>query len=75
MVDIFTRVTYRSTVIRCCLYQTFSDRSVEVFYRDGYKMSELLEEQHKETGLYAVSGPLRFSDICVIWIQCKQEGS
>ena len=37
-------------------------------------MSDLLKEQHKETGLYAVSGPLRFPNVCVIWVQCNKEG-
>ena len=38
-------------------------------------MTDLLAEQHKEAGTASgVSGPLRYPDTCVLWIQAEQKG-
>ncbi len=38
-------------------------------------MTDLLTEQHLDVGgPGAVSGPLRFPDPCIIWLQCQQDG-
>ena len=46
-----------------------------MYHRHGVPMSNLYKAQHRETeSEKAVSGPLRYKDTCIFWIQCDQEG-
>ena len=48
--------------------------ALEIYDQTGRTRSEHLKLQHSETGPSAVSGRLRFSEICMIWVQCSQQG-
>ncbi|KAK2179669.1 hypothetical protein NP493_479g02023 [Ridgeia piscesae] len=48
-------------------------RALEVFDQHGVPMSCLLADQHGEEGGGALSGPLRYPNPCVIWVQCQQQ--
>ena len=52
----------------------FPYRALEVFDQHGVPMSSLLADQHGEEGGGALSGPLRYPNPCVIWVQCQQQG-
>lgn len=48
-------------------------RALEVFGKYGIPMSQILSEQHEEVGMAAISGPLRYPNSCIFWVQCDQE--
>ncbi|KAI6660947.1 hypothetical protein LOD99_13670 [Oopsacas minuta] len=47
-------------------------RALEVFYQTGRKLSEHISEQKQESGIDSPTGPLRFEDSCVIWLDCER---
>ena len=49
-------------------------RALEIFITEGRPWSEILEEQHGQEGAGPLSGPLRFPDPCIIWVQCDRNG-
>jgi len=47
---------------------------LEIYEQTGQIRSNHLRLQHSAGGPSAVSGQLRFSEICMIWVQCNQQG-
>ena len=46
-----------------------------MYHRYKVPMSNLYEAQHVDTqSERAVSGPLRYTDTCIFWIKCNQDG-
>ena len=45
-----------------------------MYEQTGLVRSSHLRLQHSDSGPSAVSGQLRFSEICMIWVQCNQQG-
>ena len=52
----------------------FSSRSLQVFEQQGISHSELLARQHQQSGASSLSGPLRYPNLCILWLQSKTEG-
>ena len=50
-------------------------RALEIYEQTGQIRSSHLMLQHSASDQSAVSGKLRFSDICMIWVQCSQQGT
>ncbi|ELT88314.1 hypothetical protein CAPTEDRAFT_89789 [Capitella teleta] len=48
-------------------------RALEVYFMEGRTLSDVLTEQHSEEGGGPLSGPLRFPEPCIIWVQCEKE--
>lgn len=48
-------------------------RSLQVYQRSGMRHSELLAQQHSLKGSTNYSGPMRFNNVCVLWLQCAFE--
>ena len=46
--------------------------ALTLYYRTGKRMSELVSEQKRETGADSPTGPLRFEDPCIIWLDCEK---
>ena len=47
-------------------------RALEVFYKTGRPLSEHISEQKQESGMESPTGPLRFEDPCVVWVDCER---
>ena len=59
----------------CMIILLCNCRAIEVYNRYKVPMSNLYEAQHVDTqSERAVSGPLRYTDTCIFWIQCNQDG-
>ncbi|XP_064626774.1 tRNA dimethylallyltransferase-like [Lineus longissimus] len=48
-------------------------RALEVYHQNGQPLSEILSKQHEDTGASAISGPLRYDNTCIFWVQCDQK--
>ena len=47
-------------------------RALEIFYATGKPLSEHLSEQKQEPGIESPTGPLRFEDPCIIFLDCER---
>ena len=47
-------------------------RALEVFYKTGRPLSQHISEQKQESGTESPTGPLRFEDPCVMWVDCER---
>ena len=65
-----------SRLLRVLLLLTFACvcSALEIYEQTGRTRTDHLKQQHSVTGSSAVSGRLRFSEICMIWVQCSQRG-
>lgn len=50
-------------------------RALKVYEQTGRTKSCHLHEQQNASSIEGISGPLRYSEVCMIWVQCQQEGS
>ncbi|KAL3273478.1 hypothetical protein HHI36_014919 [Cryptolaemus montrouzieri] len=48
-------------------------RSLEVLYQKGKRHSEILKEQHSSQGGSKTSGPLRYPNSVILWLQCDKK--
>lgn len=48
-------------------------RSLQVFEQSGIPHSEHIERQHTRKGSSQYGGPMRFKNVCVLWLQCDFE--
>ncbi|XP_072015938.1 tRNA dimethylallyltransferase-like isoform X3 [Amphiura filiformis] len=48
-------------------------RSLQVYEQQGIRHSELLARQHQQTGASSLSGPLRYHNLCILWLQADTE--
>ena len=48
-------------------------RSLQVYERSGISHSEHIAHQQSQEGSNEYGGPLRFKNVCVLWIQCEFE--
>ena len=48
--------------------------ALEIYNETGQTRSHHLSLQHSGTAPFSVHGRLRFSEICMIWVQCQQQG-
>ncbi|XP_041357691.1 tRNA dimethylallyltransferase-like [Gigantopelta aegis] len=48
-------------------------RSLEVYEDHGVAISDIHRAQHLDRGGPALSGPLRYPNACILWIQCEHK--
>ena len=48
-------------------------RSLEVFENSGITHSDHIAQQQSQEGSSPYSGPMRFKNVCVLWLQCNFE--
>ncbi|CAB4033204.1 tRNA dimethylallyltransferase, mitochondrial [Paramuricea clavata] len=48
-------------------------RSLQVYERSGITHSEHVAKQQSQEGSSEYSGPMRFNNVCVLWLQCEFE--
>lgn len=48
-------------------------RSLQVYEKSGISHSEHIALQHSQEGSSEHSGPMRFKNVCVLWLQCEFE--
>ena len=48
-------------------------RSLQVYKKSGIAHSEHIAQQHSQEGSSEHSGPMRFKNVCVLWLQCEFE--
>jgi tRNA dimethylallyltransferase len=48
-------------------------RSLQVYERSGITHSEHVAQQQSQEGSSEYSGPMRFNNVCVLWLQCEFE--
>ncbi|CAB3987397.1 tRNA dimethylallyltransferase, mitochondrial-like [Paramuricea clavata] len=48
-------------------------RSLQVYERSGITHSEHVAQQQSQEGCSEYSGPMRFNNVCVLWLQCEFE--
>lgn len=48
-------------------------RSLQVYERCGIIHSELKSQQQKQVGATVYGGPMRFKNVCILWLQCDRE--
>ena len=48
-------------------------RSLQVYEKSGIAHSEHIAQQHLQEGSSEHSGPMRFKNVCVLWLQCEFE--
>ncbi|XP_022092988.1 tRNA dimethylallyltransferase, mitochondrial-like isoform X2 [Acanthaster planci] len=48
-------------------------RSLQVYEQLGQTHSEMLSGQMEEEGGGPLGGPLRFQDVCILWLQCDRD--
>lgn len=49
-------------------------RSLQVFEETGISHSEFLHRQHAEEGGGPLGGPLKFPNLCILWLHADQTG-
>ena len=49
-------------------------RALEIYNESGVTMTTLLAEQHAQSGADDIRGPLRYPNVCIIWIRCDKQG-
>lgn len=45
-----------------------------MYDKHGIAMSRVYKAQQQDLPRQSVSGPLRYTDCCVFWLQCEQDG-
>ncbi|XP_078308178.1 tRNA dimethylallyltransferase isoform X6 [Panthera onca] len=50
-------------------------RSLQVFEETGISHSEFLHRQHSEEGGGPLGGPLKFPNLCILWLHADQTGA
>uniref|UniRef100_T1IMA4 Zinc finger double-stranded RNA binding domain-containing protein n=1 Tax=Strigamia maritima TaxID=126957 RepID=T1IMA4_STRMM len=48
-------------------------RALQVYEKTGNKLSDLMKLQHSKEGACSISGPLRFENVKILWLQCDTD--